>query len=94
MSFWRFDIVARADSQTLIRLLNYFAQLDLSPRRVKALDVEGSLTIRIEQPGLDEQQAQIIAEKMRASVLVQTVRAHRGRHPLRPLSETINVLSA
>ena len=93
MSFSRFDIVAHADPQTLIRMLNYFAQLGLSPSRVNALDVGGSVTICIEQPGLDEQQARIIAERMRSSVLVETVRAHRGRHPLLPLSETIDVLS-
>lgn len=89
-----FDIVARADPQTLIRLLNYFAQLGLLPNRVNAVEVGGSVMVRIAQPELGEHQARIIAEKMRSSVLVESVRARRGRHLLIPPCERIDDLSA
>ncbi len=87
MALSRFEVVAHADPQTLVRVLNYFAQLGLQPGRVHAVEADGSVTIRIAQPGLAEQQAHIIAEKMRTSVLVDTVRVHRGRRLLQPLSE-------
>jgi hypothetical protein len=94
MPLSRFDIVARAEPQTLMRLLNYFAQLSLLPSRVNAVEAEESMTIRIEQPGLGEHQARVIAEKMRSSVLVEAVRVHRGRHLLVPLNGTTNDISA
>jgi acetolactate synthase regulatory subunit len=93
MSRSRFDIVARADPQTLIRLLNAFAQRGLRPNRVMATESNGLVTVRIEIPDLSEQQGQIIAEKMRSSFLVETVRVVRGRRLLKPLSETIDALS-
>ncbi len=86
MPLTRFDIAARADPQTLVRLLNYFAQLGMLPSRVNAIEAGGSVTIRIEQPELGELQARIIGEKMRNSVLVETVRIRRGRRFLIPLS--------
>lgn len=90
----RFDIVALADPQTLIRLLNPFAQLGLRPSHVKAVESNGLVTVRIELPDLSEQHGRIIAEKMQSSLLVETVRVLRGRHLLTPLSETIDALSA
>ena len=90
----RFDIVASADPQTLVRILNYFAQLGLLPRRVNSAEADGWVTIRIQQPGLSEQQARIIAEKMRSSVFVATVQLHRGRRLLLSHSEMIDDLSA
>ena len=77
VSITRFDIVAQSDPQTLMRLLGYFAQLGLVPRRVDAV-IHGSVKVRIEQLELGEQQARVIAEKMRSSVLVETVRVRRG----------------
>jgi hypothetical protein len=93
MPLSRFAVIGRADPQTLIRLLNYFAQQHLLPSRVSAVEADGLVTIMIDQPGLGEQQAGIIAEKMRSSVLVENVRVHRGRHLLKPLSEAIDELS-
>jgi hypothetical protein len=94
MPLSRFEVVACADPQTLIRLLNYFAQVGLLPARVNAVEACGLVTIRIHQHGLSEQQARIIAEKMRGSVLVDAVQVRRGRRLLTPLSETIEELSA
>ena len=83
----RFDIIARADPQTLPRLLNPFAQIGAMPSRVSAVEASELLTVRIDQPELGEQEARIIAEKMRSSVLVETVRVRRGRHALLPVGE-------
>lgn len=71
----RFEIVALADPHTLIRLLNYFAQRGLVPNRIIATEAEGFVNVQIEQAGLTEPQARIIAERMRGSVLVDTVEA-------------------
>lgn len=94
MPLSRFNIVARHDPATLIRLLNYFAQLGMVPSRVKAAEVGGRITVRIEQPDLSEQQARIIMEKMQSAVLVEAVRVHRGRRLLTPPSDTIDNISA
>lgn len=94
MSVSRFDIVARADPQTLIRLLSYFAQLGILPGGVRAREAAGLMTVQIEQADLAEQQARIIAEKMRSSVLVETVRVRCGRDLLKSHSGTIDELSA
>ena len=83
----RFDIVARADPQTLPRLLNPFAQIGVMPSRVSAVGADDLLTVRIVQPGLGEQQARIIAEKMRCAVLVEAVHLRRGRRALLPGGE-------
>lgn len=91
---FRFDVVARADPQALMRLINCFAQLGLLPRRMRSVEADGLVTIYVEQPGLGEQQARIIAEKMRSSVLVETVRVRRGRRHLKSPSGTIDDLSA
>ncbi len=94
MSLSRFDIVAHADPQTLVRLLNHFAQLGLRPERVAAVEADEVVTVRIEQRDLDEQQARIIAEKMRGSCLVASVRVRRGQRLLTPFDGTIDALSA
>ncbi|WP_374414433.1 hypothetical protein [Novosphingobium colocasiae] len=65
----RFDIVTRSDPQALIRLLNHFAQCSLVPSR---------LTVRIDQADVDEKYAALIAERMRNSVLVETVSLQQG----------------
>lgn len=74
----RFDIVSRSDPQALIRLLNHFAQRSLLPSHVAATEEAGRLKVRIDQPDVEEKQAKIIAERMRNSVLVETVRIERG----------------
>lgn len=69
----RFEIEAVSDAQTLPRLINHFAQRDLTPSLVQA-EVKGSTTlVVIEQPALERPHAMIIAEKMRASILVESV---------------------
>lgn len=94
MPLTRFDLVIRKDPQALIRALNYFAQIGLSPRRVRSVEAEATLSVRIEQPDLPDHQARIIAEKMRSSFLVDAVHVHRGRRLLTPLSEATHDLSA
>jgi hypothetical protein len=86
----RFDVRAQAEPQTLMRLVGYVAQLGLVPKRVSAREVAGLMVVVIEQAGLGDHQAGIIAEKMRASVLVQTVQLSRGRRPLFPLGGQIS----
>lgn len=82
MPVTRFDIVAQSDPQILIRLLNQFAQLGLRPSRVTASASGDLLNVRIEQGDLSEQRARIIAERMRASILVVAVHARHARRPL------------
>jgi acetolactate synthase regulatory subunit len=82
MPLSRFDIVARADPQVLLRLLNYFAQRGLLPSRVRATQADGLVMVHVEQSDLDEEQACIIVEKMRTSVLVEAIRIRRGRRLL------------
>lgn len=69
----RFEIDARSDAQTLPRLINFFAQRSLTPSFVQA-EMKGSTTyVVIEQLSVDPAHALIIAEKMRACVLVESV---------------------
>lgn len=68
-----FTVRAAATAQTLSRIVNHFAQRDFLPSKVVAKCNGSMLDILIEQPELDEDQAEIIAAKMRASVLVETV---------------------
>lgn len=65
----------RADicPQVVIRLIGYFAQQNLVPSSIRVRRWSDELAISIEQPGLDEHQAEIIAEKMRAIVSVMSV---------------------
>ena len=79
MSTWYFRIVTRDDPQSLIRMLNFFSQLGLTPRRVSAVESNSLVAIHIEQSGLGEHQAHIIAEKMRSSLLVEDVRIRHRR---------------
>lgn len=82
MPSWHFKVVARDDPQSLIRMLNFFSQVGLTPKRVSAVEANSLIAIRIEQPGLGEHQAHIIAEKMRSSFLVEDVCVHHGRRIL------------
>lgn len=83
----RFIVRPRAEPQTLGRLIDYVAQLGMIPRRVVAANSDKGFAVLIEQEGLDDQRAGIIAEKMRASIMVESVRLQRGRRLLRPLCE-------
>lgn len=82
----RFRVQARPDPQALGRLINFVAQLGLVPRRVCADHVDGLMHVMIEQDGLADHHAAMIAEKMRSSVLVEAVQLSRGRRQLAPLS--------
>jgi hypothetical protein len=75
-------------------MINYFTVLGLLPSRVNAVEAGGSMTICTEQAYLSEKQACIIAEKMRGSMLADSVSVHRGRHLLMPFNETRDDLSA
>ena len=70
----RFEITAAAEAQTLPRLINYFAQRDLTPSLVRAEVVGAAVMVVIEQPLLEHGHAAVIAEKMRSSVCVEDVR--------------------
>lgn len=70
----RFEIVAREDPQLLMRMLNHFAMRGLTPARATLNNSEGFMVMQIDQPNLSEQEALIIAEKMRVTFLVEDVR--------------------
>lgn len=69
----RFDIMIDADPQGLLRLLGLLAQMGLVPELVVALREGEAMRVTIDQSGLALAQAEIIAAKMRSSVLVRTV---------------------
>lgn len=69
----RFRVRAVATSQTLPRLINYFSQRDLTPHRVIAHIKGKRLTVTIEQLDIDPAHAALVAEKMRAAILVESV---------------------
>ncbi|WEK41937.1 MAG: hypothetical protein P0Y64_11070 [Candidatus Sphingomonas colombiensis] len=69
----RFEIIAASDPQSLPRLINYFAQRDVIPSLVRVEARGASMHFVIELPALAAPHAAIIAEKMRASVLVERV---------------------
>ena len=73
-----FEVTAHPDPQALLRVLNFFAQQALCPQDVRATQADGRVSIRIHQPDLGERQAAIIAEKMRAQVLVESVGVSRA----------------
>jgi hypothetical protein len=69
-----FLVTAERCPQILCRLIGLVAQQDRLTSRVDAIDTGRILRITIHVPGLGEQGAAIIAEKMRQSVSVRTVR--------------------
>lgn len=75
----RFEIDAAADPQTLPRLINYVAQQGLIPTAVRARTNGLAMVVTIEQAGLSDHQARIIAEKMHSSPLVAAVRLERDQ---------------
>lgn len=70
---FRFTITAVVSDDTLLRMLNYFAQRGLRPTRVHAEQCGDTVTIEIDQPDIAEQTASIIQEKMRTCIYVTTV---------------------
>lgn len=66
----RFTVRTVADAQALSRVLEYFALRISLPDRVEAVLDGDVLNISVEMEGLDEALAQLIVEKIRASVLV------------------------
>jgi hypothetical protein len=73
------EVRAHFDPQTLPRLLNYVAQLGHAPRNFNAFVEDKVICASMELDGLSEQQINIVAEKMRSSVLVESVRVTAGR---------------
>lgn len=70
----RYTIRTTPDPQAIPRLLNYFAQQALIPARMTSDHAsDGLVTLTILQPAIADVNARIIAEKMRASVLVESV---------------------
>jgi hypothetical protein len=80
-----FTVRAQADPQTLPRLINFVAQRGLVPVAVRAREEGGVMTVVIEQRGLDDEQASIVAERMHVSVLVDGVSLARGRRLIKEL---------
>jgi acetolactate synthase regulatory subunit len=69
----RFTISAEVSDDTLLRMLNYFAQRGLRPSRVHAKQLGDTITIEIDQAGISEHTTSIIQEKMRTCLGVTTV---------------------
>jgi acetolactate synthase regulatory subunit len=70
---FRFIITAEVADDTLLRMLNYFAQRGLRPCRVHAEQLGDTVTMDIDQVGIDEHTASIIQEKMRTCIHVTAV---------------------
>lgn len=83
----RFDIRARAEPQTLLRLLGFIAQIGRVPALVRASEAGGIITVLIEQDRLGDQQADIIAAKMRASAMVEEVTLSRRKGSITQVHE-------
>lgn len=66
----RFDIHTVADAQAAPRILEHFALRTLLLDRVEAVRNGDTLNISLEIEDLDDALAQLIVEKIRASVLV------------------------
>jgi hypothetical protein len=68
-----FRIRAHAEPQTLPRVLNFFAQRDLLPLEIHSV-LQGSwLAITVTVANMPFEVAEIIAEKLRQTVLVTSV---------------------
>ena len=82
-AFHRFDVRATADPETVPRLINFFTQRGLIPGKIRVERAGEEMHALFEQVGLDGHEAQIIAERMRASVLVEAVRMSVHDQPVR-----------
>jgi acetolactate synthase regulatory subunit len=71
---FRFTISAELADDTLLRMLNYFAQRGLRPSRVHAEQLGDAVTIDIDQSDIAEHTALIIQEKMRNCINVAAVK--------------------
>jgi hypothetical protein len=69
----RFVVQASSEPRTLPRLLDYFSQLGLVPRRLLSRERGGLLEVAIDVRSMSDRHAMIVAERMRASVGVLTV---------------------
>jgi hypothetical protein len=69
----RFSVQAAADAQTLLRILNFFAQRDILPTKVVALSKDRLLTVVVDVAAMDDSARELIAEKIRQLVLVDYV---------------------
>jgi hypothetical protein len=77
-----FTVHAAADPQVLPRVLEMFALRNVVPRRGygrTAGQARGSFRIDVETDALSGQVAERMAERLRAMVPVEAVRAHRRR---------------
>lgn len=69
-----YQATAEPDPGMLIRILNLFALRDHVPARVRSRVLGGRLQVEVDVPGLPENEAEQIAQRMRAMVGVSTVR--------------------
>jgi acetolactate synthase regulatory subunit len=69
----RFTISAAVSDDTLLRMLNFFAQRGLRPSLVHAEQTGDAVMIHIDQSDIDERTASIIGEKMRNCIHVTVV---------------------
>lgn len=70
----RYEVAALADPGILIRILELFALRDLVPHRVKSRTLADRLLINVDVADVDDGEAERVAAKMRANVLVMSVR--------------------
>lgn len=75
-SYWA---TAEPDPGMLIRILNLFALRDHVPCRVRSRVLAGRLQVEVDVPGLDDGEAERIAQCMRALVGVSAVRLEQMR---------------
>lgn len=68
-----YTVRASSNPHVVCRLLGLFAQQDLVPSLVRVRRHVDDMFVTIEQPEIDEHRAEVIAEKMRAMVLVASV---------------------
>lgn len=68
-----FSIQGAADAQTLIRILDFFAQRDLLPTKVIATAQGEDLEVRVEVVTLGCTARELVAEKIRQLVMVTEV---------------------
>ncbi len=68
-----FKISTAATSQALLRVLGLFAARDMVPTAIRSQLCGHRLSIEIDQNDISRQAAELISEKLRASVLVRRV---------------------
>lgn len=65
-----FRVRTAADPQALLRVLGLLAQRDLVPSALRVSRHAQELIVAIVQPGLSDEEARIISEKLRSLVIV------------------------